>query len=362
MNYFKNDMKKLFVFIFCIFSLVFANANANDIYTISDFRINNYDKDATTARQIAMDKGQRKAFNKILERLGIDSSNGIIVSDAEISQMIRSMQIKNEKITNNSYSAVLTLEFSPDYVKYTLDKYKISRSSPRFNSYLIIPVLKDQNGTYLWEKNNLWIEGFTKNLTTAKNTFLVQDNYFSRNALDLDYFDKKPVFSKFENIMNFYNINNAAVVVGEYNNGDDFIKIKISILNENSTRNAHMDYEIEDKTNIKVAFNDASLKIMEYISGLNKNDNPETKGLTTQKTEESGVFVFAPISSITDFNMIDSTLKSVRGIKELKLRMLTKNMATYFIKYDIDDETLIDYFKESGFSVNQKKDGLYIFL
>ena len=193
-------MKKVFVFIFCAICLMFGNANADTIYNITDFRVSKYDKDATTARKIAMTQGQRKAFNTVLERIGIDSSNGILVTDEEISQMIRSMQIKNERITNNSYSATLTLEFSPDYIQYTLDKYKISKSSPRLDSYLIIPVLKENGETYMWSKNNKWFDAFKNNLKTAKNIFLVRDDFSSRNAIDIDDLDKKPTFTKFKNI------------------------------------------------------------------------------------------------------------------------------------------------------------------
>ncbi len=351
------NMKKLLVIIFLLFPLL-ANAADNTDYTINSLKIGKVDKDATTAREKAMIQGQREAFNTILERIGVDSSNGIIVSDDEISQMLRSMQIKNERITNNSYHATLTLEFSPEYVAYILNKYRITKYSPKLNSYLIIPVLNENGETYLWEKSNRWTNAFKKNLAGNRNILLVDDDYSTRNAIDKDYF-RNPDYSKFKNVANLYNVNNVVTIVGTYNKAGHLIKIKIRVMDPDNTRNATMDYEIENLNNVNTDFSAAAVKIIDYIDGLSKKaENNEIKPLNL---EAGSIYIFAPISSIGDYNNIDTILKKNRNITGLRLKMLSKNMAVYSVKYYNDDlEFLIRSLKGSGFSVSEKKDGLYI--
>lgn len=351
-------MKKLFFVIFLLFPLL-ANAVDSD-YVIENLKIGKTDKDATTARQKAMLQGQRKAFNTILERLDIDSSNGIVVGDDEISQMLRSMQIKNEKITNNSYNAVLTLEFSPEYIKYILNKYKITKYSPKLDSYLIIPVLNTDDEMYLWEKSNKWVSAFKKNIIGNKNIILIDDDYSSRNAINKDYF-KNPTYSKFDIVANLYNVNNIAVVIGTYNKGDELIKIKIKVMNPENTRNAIMNYEVENLNNINADFDAASMKIIEYINKLNEKDGNNTIVPKYSNSETGTVHIFAPISSIGEYNNVSKILEKNKSITELKLKVLSKNMAIYSAKYYNNDlKMLIQSLKSDGFSVSEKKDGLYI--
>lgn len=350
-------MKKLLVIIFLLFPLL-SNAADNTDYTVNNLKISRADKDATTARQKAMIQGQREAFNTILEKLGVDSSNGIVVSDDEISQMLRSMQIKNEKITNNSYSAILTLEFSPDYVSYILNKYKITKYSPKLDSYLIIPALNENGETYLWEKNNRWANAFKKNLSSNKNMMLIKDDYSTRNTIDIDYF-KNPDYSKFRNVANLYNVNNIAVVVGTYNKNGDLIRIKIKVMDPKNTRNATMNYEIENLNNVNIDFNAAAVKIIDYIDGLSEKETNHTAN--TLSIQAGSIYIFAPISSVVEYNNINEILNNNKNITELKLKMLSKNMAVYSVKYYNNDLTsLIRSLKGNGFSVSEKKDGLYI--
>ncbi len=352
------DMKKILFVIFLLFPLMVNATNGVD-YTINNLKIGKIDKDATTARQKAMIQGQREAFNTILERLDIDPSNGIIVSDDEISQMLRAMQIKNERITNNSYHAVLILEFSPDYVAYILNKYKINKYSPKLDSYLVIPVLNENNETYFLERNNRWLNAFRKNLVGNRNIILISDDYSTRNAIDKDYF-KNPSYSKFKNVADLYNVNNIAVITGNYNKGGDLIKIKIKIMNPDNTRNALMDYEIENLNNVNLDFDSAAIKIIEYIDKLSEKEK-ENNPVNYPSLDSGSIYIFAPISSIGEYNNINGVLQSNKNITELRLKMLSKNMAVYSVKYYNNDlDFLIDSLKRSNFSVSKKKNGLYI--
>ncbi|HSQ98117.1 MAG TPA: hypothetical protein VLL98_05390 [Rickettsiales bacterium] len=354
-------MKKIFILIFLLFSQ-FAFAETEEDYIIDNLKVNRSDKDATTAREKAITKGQRDAFNIILARLSIDDTNSMAISDEEISQMLRSLQIKNEKITDNSYSATLTLEFSPDYVKYILNKYKITKFSPVFDSYLIIPVLKEDGNTYVWERNNRWTNFFNKNVKENNNIFLIENDFASKNLVDTASLNK-PIFSKFRNLAELYNVNNIVVVIGNYNKITNVIDTKIYVLSNRRSRNAALNYEMQNPNNPNLDFNDASIKIIEYLNGLASLDLENNEYSYSSQNQREGTYIFVKISSIKDYNNINKILRNNKNITSANLKSIEKKLAIYFVKYkDNDLQSLISSLEADGFSVSEKRNGLFIFI
>lgn len=351
-------MKKIFIILFLLLpTLVFAE-NTNN-YLVENLYISMIDEDATTARSNAIAYAQRQAFNTILNRLGIDTSNSVIISDNEISQMLRSMQIKNEKITTNSYSATLTLQFSPEYIKYTLSKYKISQYSPHFDSYLIVPVIKNGDNIYLWEKENKWLDPLTRNARGTTGVLVIKDNYSTRNLIDLEYF-KKPKYNNFKKLASLYGTNNVVLVVGEENKENKLIDTKIYVLNENKATNAYLKYEMKDK-NIDNDYYNASIEIVKYIDGLLVEDKNKTEYNVIDRND-GYINIYAPLSSIQDYINVKHKLAINKDITQINLKMISQKMAVFTVKYSSNINNLVQSLKNIGFTTSNKKEGIYVFL
>lgn len=351
-------MKKIFIILFLLLpTLVFAE-NTNN-YLVENLYISMIDEDATTARSNAIAYAQRQAFNTILNRLGIDTSNSVIISDNEISQMLRSMQIKNEKITTKSYSATLTLQFSPEYIKYTLSKYKISQYSPHFDSYLIVPVIKNGDNIYLWEKENKWLDPLTRNARGTTGVLVIKDNYSTRNLIDLEYF-KKPKYNNFKKLASLYGTNNVVLVVGEENKEDKIIDTKIYVLNENKATNAYLKYEMKDK-NIDNDYYNASIEIVKYIDGLLVEDKNKTEYNVIDRND-GYINIYAPLSSIQDYINVKHKLAINKDITQINLKMISQKMAVFTVKYSSNINNLVQSLKNIGFTTSNKKEGIYVFL
>lgn len=352
------SMKKIFIILFLLLpTLVFAE-NTNN-YLVENLYISMIDEDATTARSNAITYAQRRAFNTILNRLGIDTSNSVIISDNEISQMLRSMQIKNEKITTKSYSATLTLQFSPEYIKYTLSKYKISQYSPHFDSYLIVPVIKNGNNIYLWEKENKWLDPLTRNARGTTGVLVIKDNYSTRNLIDLEYF-KKPKYNNFKKLASLYGTNNVVLVIGEENKEDKLIDTKIYVLNENKATNAYLKYEMKDK-NIDNDYYNASIEIVKYIDGLLVEDKNKTEYNVIDRND-GYINIYAPLSSIQDYINVKHKLAINKDITQINLKMISQKMAVFTVKYSSNINNLVQSLKNIGFTTSNKKEGIYVFL
>ena len=302
-----------------------------------------------------------KHLQKHKDKLGIDSSNGIMISDSEISQMLRSMQIKNEKITSKSYSATLTLQFSPEYLRYILNKYKISQYSPHFDSYVIIPIVKEDNKYYLWESQNKWLKPLTRNARGATGILVVQDDYHTRNLLGLNYFNK-PTYEKFKNISDLYGTNNIVVLISHEDKTNKIIDTDIYVINDEQTINAYLKHEMTEK-NINNDYNNASIEIINYISGLsNSNDDKTAYNLIDRN--DGYVNIFVSLSSIKDFIITKNNLSANKNITEINLKMITKKMAVFVVKYvdNTNVTALAKSLENFGFDVSEKQEGIYIFI
>lgn len=353
-------MKRLFILICLLFPMYVFAENVNN-YSVENLYINVFDEDATSARNKALTRAQRQAFNTILSRLGIDTSNGIMISDSEISQMLRSMQIKNEKITSKSYSATLTLQFSPEYINYTLNRYHISKYSPHFNSYLIIPVLKDGKNTYLWESQNKWLKPLARNVRGSTGIFVVKDDYNTRNLIGLNYFSK-PNYDNFKKLNDLYGTNNIVVVISEEDKTNNIIDTQIYVLNDEETVNAYLKYEMKDK-NINNNYSDASIEIINYINNL-ANSSEDKTAYNVIDRNDGYVNIYAPISSLREFITVKNNLSANKNINEVNLKMVSKKMAIFTVKYA--DETNVKALAKSlesfGFDVSEKQEGIYVFI
>jgi len=360
--------KKIFVLFFLLFSI---NSYAESInnpgetlqkidnpaYFVGDIKVNKTDIDATKAREKAIFDGQRQAFNIILSRMGINQSNSFLVNDNEVSQALSSMQINNEKVSENSYSATLFMEFNPDYMKYILDKYNIGKFTGTVNSYLIIPILNENNNTFIWGKSNRWLDAFKTNLSSQKNIVLVNSNQTTKDSFDIKNINN-PNFSNFKNIARSYNVNNIVLVNTDLNKDYSIISTKIFVLNKDETRKASLNYQIINKKNVNKDFSNASLKIIAY---LNKLDNNQ-KQLNVDSSNNEFTRVFITISSIEEIADSENVLKNNKNVVEFVLNSLTKEMVTYDVKiYNNDLDNFISSLESAGVVAQRKDDGIYIY-
>ncbi len=381
-------MKKIFIILFLLLSyptLLLANldnAEINNVFLVENISVGRVDEDATKAREKAILKAQRDAFNSVLERMDMDSSNGILVSDVDIGRVLKSMKIRSERITSNSYSAKISLEFNPEYFNFILNKYRITRYSPKFNSYLILPVIEKDGEFFIWDEDNLWIKAFSKKVKDYGNILLLEDDYMTNSSIDLD--DLKSLkFKDFTELLDIYNVNNIVIVLSEYKDKDintevntetqedktlekeeleQAINSQIYVINEEKMISATLSYKVEDNKNISSGYSGSADEIIIYINSLS-DINEDKNSFNIEEDEDGYINIYAPISSIKDFLTIRNNLSTNINIEEINLKMVSKELALFSVKYndEIDLETLKISLEDSGFDVNEKNKSLYVF-
>jgi len=330
-------------------------SGANGAY-ITEVRVSNVNYDADKAKKTAIAGGQRKGFIAVLDEMGIDASNNVLISDEEVTKMVRAMKINDEKTTSNSYSALLLLEFNSHYVDHILHKHHISKLSPKFESYLVVPVLNKDNNFLLWGKDNRLLQPFLEVSKSVKNILVIRDNYDSRKLIKDSYF-KKPTFSSFGDVMRLYNANNVALVLAKYSDDLLYLNVKIHILNDTTAKVATLKYQIKNPENIDLDFNEMAIMVTDYIDKI-RRDNEKI----VVKVDNGSILMFVAFPTIEDFNKISDILKNCPDILKIQLGHMSKKLAKFTVKYKSDIETLMLSLVNSGLKVNENDGVVYVSL
>lgn len=170
MNVTKLPFYSLFTIIFYGFlQLALNNAYAEATYTIENISVQAEGQNATEARTAAIEDGQAKAFAALLQKLSAAPQPS--VPAAQISRMVRGIEVLDEKISSNRYRATLTVSFIPSSVRSYLQQNKISYNPNIISPTLILPLLFSEEETAATEdSDNPWQHALSKALQTNNVT------------------------------------------------------------------------------------------------------------------------------------------------------------------------------------------------
>ncbi|MCR9213500.1 MAG: DUF2066 domain-containing protein [Proteobacteria bacterium] len=110
------------------------------------------------AKKIAVQNGQRRAFNTLLRRLVPNSYDGElpVLDDDTLTSMVTSYRVANERTAAQRYLADLSFEFSRADIRSLLRNWNLPFSEAAGKPLLILPVYDDGNRRFLWEEPNPW--------------------------------------------------------------------------------------------------------------------------------------------------------------------------------------------------------------
>lgn len=127
-------------------------------FTVRDVQVDRTAVSAAAAREAALLDGQRAAFRRLLERLVTRSAYGRLprLSDSQISDLVQNYEVQSERTSAVRYIAMLTYRFRPDDVRTLLRTAHLPFAETYAKPYLVLPVLRAQGVTLLWDTPNPW--------------------------------------------------------------------------------------------------------------------------------------------------------------------------------------------------------------
>ena len=151
-------------FVFCVLETIqisgsiAAESSESKPYEISAIEVDKTAVSASVARDLALAQAQRKAFDQLMKRLVIQTDLKKIpsLSDEELSSMIATIQVENEKTSKTRYVARLVYRFYARKVREFLRESNIYFSESISKTNLLVPVYENAGVKILWDNSNDW--------------------------------------------------------------------------------------------------------------------------------------------------------------------------------------------------------------
>lgn len=348
-----------FLVFLSLFLVVSVSAKADNAYLVEGVAVDASAESSGEAKNIATADARRNAFVSLLSRLSLNTEIADNIIDENISDMVRSEQITQEKIYSGGYSAKFNILFSKREVERILD---IQRNLAREEKYLLLPVKVVSRKTikanaypskYLvWDEENDWRESIENILSRRSSSkFIIPENDFNNIAVlnhdnvgNVEYHDLEP-------LLNRYSAKEAFLIFFVY---DDIAnKVNISVQN---IKKLH-------KKKTRLSF--VNVKFLKYESLLKKVAAKtlkyiiKTKSRKAVKPETSLIKMEIPISSLKDWKKAKEKIEKSHLISQMNIDSISKDFAVISVVYDDVQVDIEKAFAKANFSLKRKSENFY---
>ncbi len=351
-------MSRFFSFFLLIF-LVWSEGNkaaAANIYLVENVTSSVNSKSPAMARSLAVAGARRDAFLILLTRLELNPALADTVNDEEISDMVHSEQIDNEKIAGNSYSATFNIFFAKDFVDHILSKKslkKLAEDEQKIEeTYLLIPVKMLHRKAILWEEDNDWKRAIEKNLKKAKGKFVVPTadinniGFLNRESvMNADYSALEPLLSK-------YKSSAAYILFFSYDEVENKVTVNIVHIRKLQKKQTKLSFINADRLRYETLLDKISAKTLDYIAS---NQILESKTINTNLVQ-----IKIPITSLGNWLMIKNKIESSNLVSQLNIESLSRDYAVVSVSYTDPNTNIMDAFLKIGLVLEKKSENSYI--
>ena len=384
---------KFFQYIFCflvlflaqnsVFSNVFAqeiNPNAtqnvgnnvaqltpqtiSNIYAIEGIEAKATAKSPILARNLAFENAKKDAFLVLLSRLNLPPETIANINNDDLSSMVRSERVLDEKIANNTYLATFNIVFAKNFVDHVLktknltqiannqeisteksennnqnnlenEQLNLNNSQEKINDNplnnnnltILVPIQFDKLQPLLWEENNLWKPALEKLIIKNQlhNQFIILNsnlNYITvLNAQNIKNID----FDNIKFILDEKKANSLSLVFLKIDNLEN--KAIIDVVNINSLQ----------KTQFRLSF--ASLDLVNKTELINSIANKtieqlKNKTIKPSPTPKNNYSLQFPIKSYQQWQNYQSTLQNSGSIAKITINNLSFDNITITLEYN----------------------------
>lgn len=343
-----------------IFTIIFLNlsnfslAKDENFYFENNIYVFETADSPTVARNKAFISARKKGLDKIFEKLNIKPIVLAKITDNQISQMVKSEQVKQEVIDKNSYSATFSIEYDQNAINYFLNKGRAKSGG----NYLLIPIKKtDYNSYILWEAQNDWKMKISENIDkySAENNnninFIIPDGdienistFNAYNISDMTYKDFEPTLAKY---------NSLGVYTIFYTNDKIENKVSIDVFFIGNLQKKHvkLNFLNSRKLSYESLLNIVSKKTAQYLlsdkSAKLREEINNSKQITFFKLD---------LEKILE---IKNRIENSGLTKAVSIKSASHDETVIIVNYD-SKVSIEEAFLSIGFNLVKKEDGHYI--
>jgi hypothetical protein len=314
----------------------FASDRDASLYVVENIKTDVTADNAVKAREQALAKARKKAFNVLSERVLDDAAQNKVkdIDDITISSLINNLEITNEKLSSVRYIASVNVTFNKDainsYFYNTGESYTTAVKRP----FLVLPWYLRGRMASLWQDNNPWSISWQTVAHSGQNItpFMLPMG----DIMDIrDYSVNSPYIyqgEQLENLKARYDVDEVILAIAEEQQGQLVIQLYETSMGTPSLlhsfaaqRSAH------DNTVYRRGVEQA-------LAFLNSNWKAQT-AISSQQPAQA-INVIARYSGLNGWITLRDLLKDVHGIESTDIKSVSPQKADITINYRGDIQNL----------------------
>lgn len=149
--------------------IVTSSVQADDVFTVSDVKVDVTAENAVAAREKAFSEAQVQAFMALAQKLlgDTDFTQYRAPDVAVISAMIKDFEITNERLSAVQYIGTYTFRFEGDAVRGHFNKGGMRYNDVESKPVLVLPFFQMAGRTVLWQEENPWLAAWANDRAPA---------------------------------------------------------------------------------------------------------------------------------------------------------------------------------------------------
>jgi hypothetical protein len=314
----------------------FSAARDSALYTVENIKTDVTSDNAVKAREEALAKARRKAFNTLSERVLDEEARSKVsnIDDITISSLINNFEIVNEKLSSVRYIATVNVTFSKDainsYFYNTGESYTTSVRRP----FLVLPWYINGQRANLWQDNNPWSIAWQMMAQSGQSVTPFQMPM--GDIMDIrDYSVSNPYgyqAEQLENLKARYDVDDVILAIAEEQNNQLVIQLyETSMGTPSLLTTLNIARSAYDNTVYR--------RGVEQSLAFLRSDWKAKTAISTQQPAQS-IAVTARYSGLNGWMTLRDLLKDVHGIESTNIKSVSPQKADITINYRGDIQNL----------------------
>ncbi len=355
--------RTLLALIFAVCAVFPAAAADVSLYTVAGVPVEAAAENAAAARTPAIASGEKRAAQIMLRRLtqSSDYSRLPTLSDTELQTLVRGIEINDERIGGNRYTAKITVNFNANAVRNLLRNAGIPFTEATAKPLLVVPVLDIDGRRLMWEDSNPWREAWA---LRANDGALQPISVPLGDTQDAQTIDATAAASvdeaKLRALASRYQLSDVAVAAASIkrNPSNWVMQVNVTRLGGGSDATMVLSYTGQGD-NYQAVMDEAARDIAGRMEDRWKQATivPMTPGGAGGDRQKLAATV--PLTSLGDWLVVRDRLARVSGLSRVDVHSLSKTDAQLVLTYTGDPQRLTLMLSQRDLALEQGPDGYW---
>lgn len=347
-----------------------ALAQMQEPYTVRDVSVSVTADNATQARIDALSEAERKGFDRLLEQLQLDpatKANLAALDASAISRMVRSYEVRDEKVTATSYEANLDIAYDPQQVKNfsqpsannpmmgaTGNAYQVGQMvAGRGNSQstiLVLPIERKGGTPQLWSDNNEWRRIWSGVDRDGTSVIRLPVGDQSDQAVMSAELAANAPYQSFGPIAERYQAASILVAEAIYTDspGASVVDVNLRSMSVGGQSNSlTLTYEAQpDETMNDVLYRAAGDIAQRLLAEGRSHAQAQTQ-------PQNRITVLSQLGNISDWVLLRRRLMQLPGVERIELSAISNQQADLVVHFQGSPDVLANNMAAQGLSVSQ---------